>query len=239
MQDLVAPRPLRLAATPSFAFYSSHTSPPSSYIRPKQSSVRLRSSPSAEAFARLSISDGSDVEHSNDKDHSSLIIDDADVPPSTSPRLSPEALEEFLSILQPVIMRNPDSPIIRPRFDRPYSWGHKRNRSSSSDEYRSISEQSLHSKSGEDSLDQVSDEIKYDNRHWHYSSVLSSPISRTHTQNPLARCVSQDMEISSFLLRAVSPRLSTPSILALAQSIPIPSSPFPSSREPSPQTVEV
>lgn len=86
-------------------------------------------------------------------------------------RLSPEALEEFLSILQPVIMKNPDSPIIRPRYDRPYSWNHKRNRSSSSDEYRSISEQSLHSKSGEE-LDQVSDEIKYDHRHWHYSSVL-------------------------------------------------------------------
>lgn len=86
MQDLVAPRPLRLAAMPSFAFYSSHTSPPSSYIRTKQSSVRLRSSPSAEAFPRLSISDGNDAEHGNDKDHSSLVIDDVEVPPSTSPR---------------------------------------------------------------------------------------------------------------------------------------------------------
>ncbi|GJJ12266.1 hypothetical protein Clacol_006507 [Clathrus columnatus] len=235
MQELIAPRPLRLTATPSFAFYSpSHTSSSSSFIRSRHSSVRILSSPSADAFARISLSDGNDTEYATDRDRSSVGLDDNDVPPS-SPRLSPEALEEFLSILQPVIMRNPESPIMRPRLDRPYSWCHKRNRSGGSDEYRSISEQH----SGEE-FDQVGDEIKYDARHWHYSSILSSPVSRSHTQNPLARCVSQDIDLSSYLIRAISPRISTPSILALAQSIPIPPSPFPSSsRGTSPQTVEV
>lgn len=76
-------------------------------------------------------------------------------------------------------MRNPESPIVRPRFDRPYSWGHKRNRSSSSDEYRSISEDSLHLQSGEEP-DQSRDEIRYDGRHWHYASVLCT--------FPLGRC---------------------------------------------------
>lgn len=103
MQDLIAPRPLRLAAMPSFAFYStSHTSSPPSYIRSRQSSVRLVSSPSAEAFARISLSDGNDAEHSIDKDRPSTVIEDTDTPASSSPRqVYLPALEYLRLIAEP------------------------------------------------------------------------------------------------------------------------------------------
>lgn len=73
---------------------------------------------------------------------------------------------------------------------------------------------------------------------------LASPISRTHTQNPLARTVLHDLEVSShgaYLIRAPPSPTSSPAVLALAQSIPIPPSPPSqvSSRGPSPHAMDV
>ena len=186
-------------------------------------------------------------------------------------RLSPDPLEEFLSILQPVMFHTPASPILRARYERPHPYkprSHRRTRSTAS----ASSDDAPHSpdrttsrgatkSANDEERDEVGDEIVFDPRPWAYSSLLgtciqspfrassnafplASPISRTHTQNPLARCVSHDFEVapqSAYLIRAAPSPISSAAVFALAQSIPIPPSPPSqvSSRGSSPHAMDI
>ncbi|KAF8590443.1 hypothetical protein K439DRAFT_1627725 [Ramaria rubella] len=248
MHDLVAPRPLRLNSAPSFAHHSY-----SSFIRPK-SSVRLVSAPPTDAFARISL-EGNDDDQIAERDRSSSAYDEADslATPrdSASPRLSPDALEEFLSILQPVMFNTPASPIVRARYERPHPYkprSHKRTRStaSASSEDSPCTPERATSRGTpyNEERDEVGDEVFFDSRPWAYSSILASPISRTHTQNPLARNVSHDLEVpaqATYFIRGAPSPISSPAVLALAQSVPIPPSPpcHMSSLGPSPHAMDL
>ncbi|KAF8509543.1 hypothetical protein JB92DRAFT_2945549 [Gautieria morchelliformis] len=256
MHELIAPRPLRLTSAPSFTHHS-HSSPASSLIRPKPS-VRLVSAPPADAFARITLSENCDNDQPIDRDRPASAHDDAD-PVAASrdaacSRLSPDALEEFLSILQPVMFNTPASPMLRARYERPHPYKprtHRRTRStaSASSEDASCTPERTTSRgpsksANSEERDEVGDEIVFDPRPWPYSSLLASPISRTHTQNPLARTVSHDLEVhtqSAYLIRAAPSPISSPAVLALAQSIPIPASPPSqvSSRGPSPRGMDI
>jgi hypothetical protein len=169
------------------------------------------------------------------------------------------------------MFNTPASPILRARYERPHPYkprAHRRTRStaSASSEDASCTPERTTSRgpsksSNSEERDEVGDEIVFDPRPWPYSSLLgtciwsppwipaimyfsASPISRTHTQNPLARTVSHDLEVhtqSAYLIRAAPSPLSSPAVLALAQSIPIPASPPPqlSSRGPSPHGMDI
>ena len=241
--DLIAPRPLRLTA-PAFAHHS-HSTPASSLIRP-QPAVRLVSAPPPDAFARIILPEDDDDDHSVDRDRPFPAYDDADSPMSprdaASPRyvlsvlspqigafvyfgssLSPDALEEFLSILRPVMFNTPASPILRTRYERPHPYKPKTHRrtmsanSVASDDTRRTPERTTSrgasKSSNSEERDEVGEEIVFDPRPWPYSSFLcacillsdsswahvdsfsASPISRIHTQNPLGRHVSHDPEV--------------------------------------------
>ena len=98
--------------------------------------------------------------------------------------LSPDALEEFLSILQPVMFSTPASPILRARYERPHPYkqrAHRRNRSTSSDDAPRTPEHTANrgacKSSNSEERDEVGDEIFFDPRPWPYSSLLGMSTS--------------------------------------------------------------
>ncbi|KIJ24220.1 hypothetical protein M422DRAFT_785922 [Sphaerobolus stellatus SS14] len=224
MHELVAPRPLRFTAAPAFALRSPTSSP---RIR-RRPSVRLIAAPT-DTFARISLADGGEDSPALELERSPSALDDVEGRrDTTSPRLSQDALEEFLSILQPVMFATPSSPILRTRYDRPIPyrpWSHVRSRSSASvsgDDSARAPERAVGTTASEE-RDELGEELIFDPRPW--PSFLSSPVSRMHTQNPLARCVSHDFDVNTYYKRTATPPISSPAILSLAQSIPIPSTP--------------
>jgi hypothetical protein len=98
--------------------------------------------------------------------------------------LSPDPLEEFLSILQPVMFNTPASPILRARYERPHPYkprSHRRTRSTAS----ASSDDSPHTPDcttsrgaalspNSEERDEVGDEIVFDPRPWAYSSLLGT-----------------------------------------------------------------
>ncbi|KAL5511681.1 hypothetical protein ACEPAH_4899 [Sanghuangporus vaninii] len=211
---LVAPRPLRVDSFSQRASFSP---------------VARILSPPVEARSRVKLPDG----------ESQPVDNSDDVPPSSgrntaSPRvnLSPEALEEFLSILRPSLF-SPNSPTFRARrnescsglafpLERPQTFRLREGSHSKSPSLSSANAEDRDNLNGTDGTHTTPDVRQSgDNDHplgnlWRIPGILESPVSRTHTRNPFQRHPSYDTALTGVFASHLSPSL-----------LPLPPSPSP------------
>ncbi|CCL99153.1 uncharacterized protein FIBRA_01168 [Fibroporia radiculosa] len=215
---LVAPRPVRLAnpsgPTPYTHFQNAIQRP-----QTRVAGVRLV----ADGVDRIKL--GEDVPQEDLKPPEPL-SEREHVSPRASPRsgLSPEALEEFLSILQSSTLRfPPTSPILRStNANAPHSFFYRRATPCSLSPSHQAEGLGL-------SLADPADEIRKESTTPAYpfkfiGGPLASPVSRTQTRNPFQRHPSYDTAFTGLLgPLSLSPSPSLPVAIALSPStVPLP-----------------
>jgi hypothetical protein len=188
---LVAPRPVRIASEPGASSYAIRSGTP----------YRLVSAV-ADHFERARISGDIDIDEQKASilvESSSLDRDLASTRSSPRSSLPSEALEEFLSILNPSSFFPSSSPILRARRNGaslpnyPYQYRarvlHSRGDSVSLVEEIDRGRSSASTRSPECQIERdeaAGDHERHDSDtfRWFATSALSSPISRMHTRNP-------------------------------------------------------
>jgi len=186
---LVAPRPVRIASEPGASSYAMRSATP----------YRLVSAV-ADHFERAKIGGDIDIDEQKASAFVESASSDKDLPSTrSSPRssLPSEALEEFLSILNPSFF--PPSPILRARRNGaslphyPYQYRTRvlHSRGDSISLMEEIDRARSNSSAGSPEFTIERDDATGDHeRHesetfrWFATSTLSSPISRMHTRNP-------------------------------------------------------
>ncbi|EJD44070.1 hypothetical protein AURDEDRAFT_114384 [Auricularia subglabra TFB-10046 SS5] len=222
MQELIAPRPLRLAATPfGSSIVGGHQR------RGSAPFAKYSSPPISDALARLELAADQAFDGSGAGMSASADPERAGSPLGVEP--GREALEEFLSILRPSVLLSPASPIARirrsghhsassslsmpsgsvsPAYERP---GHPY-KLARRDTSRSASSVSSDGAAADSASKRASIRSRSERESDVYPAeldavLLASPISRSHTMNPLPRdpCYEGMAQNLSFRLSSRTP----------------------------------
>jgi len=137
---------------------------------------------------------------------------------TASPRinLTPDALEEFLSILRPSLFA-PSSPVIRRFGAGPTGFPYERQQPFKPRDASQNKQASINSVDGDlpaiesspsPVLDLASAEgDQFSAKAWRMSGFLESPVSRTHTRNPFYRHPSYETSLQGVVATHLSPTL--------------------------------